>query len=256
MTRVCLSVLVVSIVALSACNASKQSYLAKGNKFFAAGKYPDAALNYRAAIQKDAAYGEAYYRLGLTAIKLQQATDAYNALNRAVRLSPANLDAKSQFANVCLSLYLADRNHSQVLYTQIGSLADEFLAQNASSYEGLMLKGYLASTDRKQKEAIEYFRRALRAGSADAGVVTELAHLLIQDGETQEGEQLATNLIVRNRTSYGPAYDLMYNFYLKAGRPQEAEATLQVESRQQPQECRTTSCNSPVTITASITPRE
>lgn len=234
MQRVCLSVFVVSLVALSGCNATKQSYLAKGDKFFAAGKYPDAALNYRSAIQKDAAYGEAYYRLGLTAIRLEHATEAYDALYRAVRLSPANSEAKIQFANVCLSLYLADRNHSQVLYSQIGTLADEFLAQNANSYEGLMLKGYLASTDRKPQEAIEYFRRALRAGPADAGVVTELAHLLIQNDETQEGEQLATDLIVHNRTSYGPAYDLMYNFYLKAGRPQEAEATLKLKADNNP----------------------
>ena len=234
MTRVGWSVLVVFLVALSGCNTTKQSYLAKGNKFFAAGKYPDAALNYRAAIQKDAAYGEAYYRLGLTAIKLERATEAYDALYRAVRLSPANSDAKIQLANVCLSLYLADRKHSQVLYTQIGALADEFLAQNANSYEGLMLKGYLASTDRKQKEAIQYFRRALRAGPADDGVVTELAHLLIQDGETQAGEQLASDLIVRNRTSYGPVYDLMYSFYLKANRPQEAEATLQSKVNNNP----------------------
>ena len=40
MTRVvCLSVLVVSLVALSGCSATKQSYVAKGNKLFAAGKY-------------------------------------------------------------------------------------------------------------------------------------------------------------------------------------------------------------------------
>ena len=234
MTKVGLSFLLVSLVALSGCNATKQSYLAKGNKFFAAGKYPDAALNYRAAIQKDAAYGEAYYRLGLTAIQQEQATEAYDALYRAVRLSPANSDAKIQLANVCLSLYLADRNHSQVLYTQLGALADEFLAQDANSYEGLMLRGYLASTDRKQKEAIEYFRRALRAGPADAGVVTQLAHLLIQDGETQEGEQLATDLIVRNQTSYGPVYDLMYSFYLNANRPQEAEATLKSKADNNP----------------------
>jgi len=71
MTRVvCLSVLVVSLVALSGCSETKQSYVAKGNKLFAAGKYQDATLNYRAAIQKDAGYGEAYYRLGLAAIKL------------------------------------------------------------------------------------------------------------------------------------------------------------------------------------------
>jgi tetratricopeptide (TPR) repeat protein len=235
MTRVvCLGVFVAGLTVICGCSSTKQAYLAKGNKFFAAGKYQDAALNYRAAIQKDAGYGDAYYRLGLTAVKLQEAREAYNALFRAVQLSPANLEAKSKFADVCLSLYLADPSHAQVLYNQIGQLADELLARNHNSYEGLMLKGYLASTDRKPKEAIEYFRKALQANPSDAGVTTELAHLLIQDGEVQEGQQLASGLIVRNKTSYGPAYDLMYNFYLRANRPADAKATLQAKVNNNP----------------------
>ncbi len=71
------------LATLSGCGASKQNYLDKGNKFFAAGKYDEASLNYRAAIQKDATFGEAYYRLGLTAVKFDQVREAYNALFRA-----------------------------------------------------------------------------------------------------------------------------------------------------------------------------
>jgi predicted Zn-dependent protease len=225
MTRVvCLGVLVVSLLELGGCT-TKQSYVAKGNKLFAEGKYPDAALNYRAAIQKDAAYGEAYYRLGLLAVKLDQAQDAYDALLRAVQLSPANADAKRKLADVCLSLYLADPGHSQRLYTQINGFADAFLAQDRNSYEGLKLKGYLASTDRNPKEAIANFRRAFAVNSSDAGVITQLAHLLIDDGQVLEGTQLAANLIAQ-KSSYGPAYDLMYNFFLKANRPAEAENIL------------------------------
>ena len=118
--------------------------------------------------------------------------------------------------------------------TRSTDLSDEFLARNRNSYEGLMLKGYLASTDRKPKEAIEYFRQALRVNSSDAGVVTELAHLLIQDGEVQEGERLATNLIVRKKTTYGPAYDLMYSVYLKANRPVDAENILRAKVNNNP----------------------
>ncbi len=239
MTRVvCLGVLVVSLVALSGCRATKESYVAKGNRLFAAGKYQEAELNYRAAIQKDRSYGEAYYRLGLAAIQLEQAREAYEALFHAVQLLPANAPAsdevKRKFADVCLSLYLADPGHSQLLYTQIANLAAGFLARHRNSYEGLKLKGYLASTDRKPKEAIEYFRRALRVNTSDAGIVTELAHLLIEDGEVQEGQQLATNLIVSKKTSYGPAYDLMYNFYLKAQQPAEAENILQAKVNNNP----------------------
>jgi tetratricopeptide (TPR) repeat protein len=230
----CLCILVFSLATLSGCSASKQSYLAKGNKLFAAGKYDEAALNYRAAMQKDAGFGEAYYRLGLTAVKLDQARDAYSALFRAVQLLPGNVEAKQKFADVCLSLYLADASHPQILYTQIGKLSDELLAKNHNSYEGLMLKGYLASTDRKPKEAIEYFRKALEVDSSNDGVVTELAHLLILDGQVQEGEKLAMDLIAHKKTSYGPAYDLMYSFYLNANRPADAEDILRAKVNHNP----------------------
>jgi tetratricopeptide (TPR) repeat protein len=230
MTRpVCLGVCVVAVIAASGCSTSKQSYLERGNKLFAEGRYDDAALKYRVAIQKDPGFGEAYYRLGLAAAKLNQTREAYSALFRAVQLLPENVKAKEKFADVCLSVYLADPQHSQVLYNQISKLSDEFLSKNHNSYEGLMLKGYLASTDQKPKDAIEYFRQALHVRPSDAGVVTELAHLLIQDGEIQEGEALATNLIVRKKTSYGPAYDLMYSFYLNANRPVEAENVLRTK---------------------------
>ncbi len=200
MTRiVCLGVLIVSALALGGCRATKQSYVEKGDNLYAAGKYQAAALNYRAAIQKDASYGEAYYRLGLAAVKLEEPREAYDALFHAVQLSPANTEAKKKFADVCLSIYLVDPGHPQRLYTQINNAAAELLSKNRNSYEGLKLKGYLASTDRKPKEAIDYFRRALRVNSSDDGVVTELAHLLILDGEVQEGERLATNLIARRR---------------------------------------------------------
>src|SRR5580704_12367494 len=94
---VCVSIFVVSLVASSGCGATKQSYVAKGNAFFSADKYEEASLNYRKAIQKDPTFGEAYYRLGLTAIKLGQWSLAYNALNQAIQLPRANVDAHEKF---------------------------------------------------------------------------------------------------------------------------------------------------------------
>lgn len=234
MTRVvCLCILGVSMMAWCGCSASKQSLAAKGNQLFTAGKYEEAELNYRAAIQKDPRYGEAYLGLALASVKLDQVRTAFSASLRAMQLLPGNLQAQRNFADVCLSLYLADPSHPQLLYSQIDKLSNEFISQHPHSYEGWMLKGYLASTDRKPKEAIADFRRALAANPSNAGVVTELAHLLIQDGEVQEGERLAMNLIGK-KTTYGPAYDLMFNFYRGANQPQMAESVLQAKVNNNP----------------------
>jgi tetratricopeptide (TPR) repeat protein len=225
---VCIWICVVLLAAASGCRSTKQDYLARGNKLLAAGKYEDASLNYRKAILKDDAYGEAYYGLALTAIKLDDGRRAYEALLRAVELLPENVDAKEKLADIALSYYLADSSHPQSLYSEIKKWSDELVSRNAKSYEGLMLKGYLASTDRKPKEAIEFFRQALEVDSSNAGVVTELARLLIQDGQVQEGERLAVDLIARQKT-YGPIYDLLHGFYVTANRLPEADSVLKTK---------------------------
>jgi tetratricopeptide (TPR) repeat protein len=226
--------LVAAMTAMPGCVATKYDYLAKGNKAFAAGKFEDASLNFRKAIQKDVNFGEAYYRFGLTAIKLEQARVAYEALFRAAQLEPKNTTVKEKFADVCLGFYLADSSRPQMLYSQITKLADELLRKNANSYEGLILKAYLAVTDGKLTDAIEFFHRALEIDASNAGVVTELAQVLIRDGQAQEAEQLAMDLIARQQTSYGPAYDLLYDFYIKAGRVREAEDVLKIKVNNNP----------------------
>jgi tetratricopeptide (TPR) repeat protein len=231
----CVCAVVIAFCAGTACITTKQGYVSKGNKLYDAGKYADASLNYRKAIQKDPKFGEAYYRLGLAAIKQNEAREAYDSLYRAVQLLPSRTDVLDKFADVSLSFYLASPSHPQFLYKQITQLSDELLSKDPNSYEGLMLKGYLKQTDRKPKEAIAFFRRALQIDSSNAGVTTQLVGLLIQDGQVQEGEKLAQDLINRDKT-YGPVYDVLYSLYSTTGRGAAAENILKVKVRNNPKE--------------------
>src|ERR1700693_1033797 len=88
-------VAVTCFLVLSGCT-TKEGYVAKGNKLSEARKYADAVITYRKAIQKDPKFGEAYYRLGLVALKQGDAKQAYTALTRAVELLPDNDDAKEK----------------------------------------------------------------------------------------------------------------------------------------------------------------
>ncbi len=223
-TSVCL--VTACLVLASGCRSSKEDFVAKGNKLVETGKYEEAIINYRKAIQKDSNYGEAHYRLGLAAIKLNEGQEAYDALMRATQLLPANVDAKEKLANVCLSFYLRNGNRIPALYNQLIQLSDELLAKNANSYQGLVVKGYIALTDQKSNEAISYFRRAMAMNSSDPGVVTQVVMLLLKDGQVTEAETLASDLIVRQKISYAPIYDTMYTYYAEAGRSADAENIL------------------------------
>src|SRR5260370_8658175 len=65
-------------------NVVKARYLQNGNKYFERGKYKEASIMYRTALQKDMKYGDAHYRLALTELKLDQPVAAVGELRRAV----------------------------------------------------------------------------------------------------------------------------------------------------------------------------
>jgi len=67
-------------------NVIKTRYLQNGNKYFDRGKYKEASIMYRTALQKDAKFGEAHYRLALTDLKMDQPVAAVGSLRRAVEL--------------------------------------------------------------------------------------------------------------------------------------------------------------------------
>lgn len=231
----CVCVAIVAFCVGTGCITTKQTYVSRGNKLYDAGKYADASLNYRKAIQKDPKFGEAYYRLGLSAIKQNQPREAYDSLYRATQLLPNRVEVSEKFADVCLSFYLASSSRPKRLYTQLTQLADEFLSKNPNSYEGLMLRGYLASTDRQPKEAVAFFRRALQIDPSNPGVTTELVQLLIEDGQGPEAEKRAKDLIASQK-SYGPIYNLLADFYSNSGRQADAENVLKSKVSNNPKQ--------------------
>src|SRR5260370_15288924 len=141
---------------------SSRTYLERGNQLYAAGKYGDAALSYRNAIQRDSRSGEAYYRLAKAQLKLNQAIDAYKNLHQAVSLSPDNIPAKVELASMCLAAYVGDSRHPAVLYNEAKSLTDALLAKNANSSEALRLKGSILLMDNRPSEAVKTFQEALK----------------------------------------------------------------------------------------------
>src|SRR5260370_33479006 len=84
-------------------NVIKSRYLQNGNKYFDKEKYKEASIMYRTALQKDAKFGEAYYRLALTNLKMEQPVAAVNSLRRAVELlkpdQPEPTDAPERLAD-------------------------------------------------------------------------------------------------------------------------------------------------------------
>jgi tetratricopeptide (TPR) repeat protein len=217
--------LALALAAGAGCKRSPQSYVEAGNRFFKEGKFEDAALNYRKAIQANANYGEAFYRLGLVEMERRDIKSAYAALSRAVELMPDHQEAKAKLADLLVTAYLVDRNRPQSLYDRIHQLAAQFLAKDPNSFDGLRLKGYLALTDQNLKAALDYFRRALAQKPDEPVVQTALVETLFLDQQYGEGEKLAAAMVAQG-SKHAQIYDVLYRRYMDSKRIPDAELVL------------------------------
>src|SRR5260221_14313424 len=99
----CLLLLAVGVSCSRDPNVIKARYLQNGNKYFEKGKYKEASIMYRTAMQKDAKFSEAYYRLALTDLKMEQPFSAVQSLRRAGELlkpdEPERKDARVKRAD-------------------------------------------------------------------------------------------------------------------------------------------------------------
>src|ERR1700722_4817759 len=94
-------------------------YVDNGNKFYEKGKFKEASIMYRRALQKDLRFGDAYYRLALADLKLAAYGDAVRALRRAVELNPDNTDADVKLCDILLVAVSQDRDHGEELLKEV-----------------------------------------------------------------------------------------------------------------------------------------
>jgi tetratricopeptide (TPR) repeat protein len=89
-------------------NVRKQKYLESGDRYFAKGKYPEAAIQYSNAVQVDSRFARAHYQLGQTYLKLGDSSRAFQELSRCVELAPDNYRAHIDLANLLVTARTPD----------------------------------------------------------------------------------------------------------------------------------------------------
>ncbi|MBK5290762.1 MAG: tetratricopeptide repeat protein [Acidobacteriia bacterium] len=224
------------LILLAACGDSesaKKRLLETGKKYFDNGKFTEASIIYRKAIQKDPRYGEAYYRLGLVELRRGNYGEALRSFRRASELQLENDDAHSKLGDLYLAIYLSDRVKHKALLSDFQELADRILKRNPKSFVGLRMKGYIAAAAPNIKEALGHFQAAHDMQPADASVTLALAQALAADGQIAEAEKLATSFLEKDKT-YGRLYDFLYFNKLREKNITAAEAILKSKIENNP----------------------
>lgn len=231
-----LLVLLPLVLLLASCSqdpkAQAQRYVNNGNKFFDKGKYKEASIMYRRALQRDLKSGEAYYRLGLTEVKLLAFGDAARALRRAVDLQPNNVDAANKLAEIFLIASSQDAQHAKDLRMDVRELAQKMLQANPNSYEGHRLIGQLALLERDLPTAVSELSTAYRINNK-SDLTLPLFQALSLSNRADDAEKLAREVIVRDKT-FGQMYDLLYAEYMRTNRLTEAEQVLKQKTEANP----------------------
>src|SRR5580698_2395680 len=99
--------LIAAIFTFTGCtrdpNVRKQKYFDSGEKYFAARKYREAAIQYSNAIQIDPRFAQAHSQLAQAYLNLGDKQRAYQELNRVVDLDPENYRAHTDLANLLVT---------------------------------------------------------------------------------------------------------------------------------------------------------
>jgi tetratricopeptide (TPR) repeat protein len=195
-----------------------------GNKFFERGKFKEATLMYRRALQFDARYADAYYRLGLAYLKLSSYPSAAAAFRRVVQLDPNNDDACVRLGDLYVRAGVRQWNNyarNQII-DGLRPLVERLLRKNPKSFDGLRLAGYLARVEGDRNAATQKFRAANDVQPWDPETVLALVENLIADGGTGEIEQFGRGLMERHK-DFTPIYAALYVHYIQTSQFDRAE---------------------------------
>ncbi len=160
-------------------NVRKQKYFESGQRYFEKGQYPEAAIQFKNAIQIDSTYGNAHYRLAQALLKLQQWSPAYQELVRTIELQPDNYQVRIDLANLLIAG--RDLKHAQ-------ELTDLLLQQQPNNQQVHMAVANLLIGQENYPAAIQEMQRAIALAPNNWEPYLDLALLQIRANQPDAAE--------------------------------------------------------------------
>ncbi len=206
-------------------NVTKQKHFSSGEEFFKAGKYQEAAAEFRNAVQADPKFAAARYQLARAYLNLQNQDAAFTELKEAVALDPGNTDAQVEWA----SLLIARRD-----FDNAQAVLEKVLEANPSHARAHAMLGQKHAAMRDVPNAILEFRKAIELEPARVEYASALGAICLADGRTSEAEAVFKQAVRMNPKSVAARVDLI-QFYLSQRNLAQAETEARAAADADPQ---------------------
>lgn len=221
MFRRCFRALVPAIVIVAAACAkdpeiAKREFVASGDRYVQQGKYKEAVVQYRNAVQQDPLYGAARLKLADAYAKAGDPVNAAREYIRAGDLLPDDPGAQLKAAGVLL---LAER------YEEARARAKAVLGKNPRSVEAQILLGNATAQLKDLDGAVAQVEEAIRLDPARGLTYTNLGGLHLAKGNPEEAERAFRRAVEVAPASLDARLALA-NFYWSTARRAEAETEL------------------------------
>jgi tetratricopeptide (TPR) repeat protein len=188
-----LSVIVFAIASLlTGCshdpNVRKQKYLESGDRYFAKGKYREAAIQYANALQVDTRFAAAHYQLGETYLKLGDSQRAFQELSRSVDLAPDNYRAHIDLANLLVTARNPDGSANEEYMKQAKIHLDLLSEKQPQNPEVLEAWADYYAGESNLGAAMQEMQKAIAADPARSESYLNLALLQLRSNLTDQAE--------------------------------------------------------------------
>jgi tetratricopeptide (TPR) repeat protein len=195
----------------------KQRYFDSGQRYFEQGKYAEATIQFRNALQIDPHFVEVYRHLGQAYYELQRWPEAAEALSQAIEFDPQNLKAHFLLGEV----YLNARD-----YQSAEREAAFILQKDSSNAAAYQLRGAAFVASGQKERALESFQEITKLLPDDpssyinvAMVEIGLQHFDSAEKHLRKAEQIAPHAI--------PIYLNLASLFRQENRLPDVEAVLQ-----------------------------
>lgn len=201
------------LLLLSGCNqdpkVAGQRLLETGNRYLESGKYKEASIILRRAIQKDRRFAEAYYKLGVAEQHLGRYRQSLGALTRAVELDPVNQDAYGRLADLYLAIYLSNPERYEHFLEDLQRITESAEQHFPDAFDINRVKAFVALSAKSYEEAFEGFRRANEQRPDDRRVALGLVQAQAGTGDV-DGALERARAYVEKDSGFGEMYDFIY----------------------------------------------